>query len=94
MESEDNTKRGWKESCRMFEEEDHNSLQSCSTISSNNQKVPIRVLGTIQTTIKEEEHFSHCRIEILSDIRQKRYEGIHALRNSVTTLTNNSKFKH
>ena len=59
-ESDDNTKKSLKQLHMMFEGEDCQTLQTLSdngTLTSEDQKAPIRVLDAIQTTIKEEEHF-------------------------------------
>ena len=59
-EMEDNIKIGWKQLHMMFEGEDYQSLQvffNNDTITANDHKVLIRVLDTIQITIKEKEHF-------------------------------------
>ena len=72
--SEDNTKKGCKQLHIMFKRGNCQALQILidnDTITPEDQKVPIRVLDAIQTTIKEEEHFWHCHNEILLDLRQK-----------------------
>ena len=61
-ESEDNTKKEWKQLHMMIEGEDCQALHTLNnnvTITPEDQEVPIRVLDAIQTTINEEEHFWH-----------------------------------
>ena len=95
-ESEDYTKKGWKQLHMIFEAEDNQAIHTLinnGTIIPEDQKVPIRVLHAIQA-IKEEEHIWHYSNEILSDLRQTTDQGIQALSNCITTLINNAKFTH
>ena len=62
-------------------------------ITAEHQLTPINALKTIQTTIKEEEHYWHYRDEVLSDIRQQPDKQVHALNNRITTLVNNCSFQ-
>ena len=79
------------------EGEDHHALQifngNC-TITPEYQKVPKGVLDTVPKTINVEEHFWHYKDKILSDLRQKRDEGMHALSNCNTMLISDTKFTH
>ena len=58
----------------IIEVEDCQALQTLldnGTKDPEDQKVPIRLLDTIQTIIIEEEDLQPYREEILSDLRQK-----------------------
>ena len=61
------------------------------TITPEDQKVPIRLVDGIQTTIKEKEHFWHYRDKFLSDLRPKQMKEC-TLSNCITTLINIAKF--
>ena len=66
----------------MFQGEDRQALQLLlenNAITSEDQLTPSHTLNTIQTSIKEEEHFWHYRDELLSKFRQESSEGIHML---------------
>ena len=81
----------------MFTGEDRQTLQTLidnNTITPEDQYTPIRALKAIQTTIKDEEHYWHHRDEVMSDIRQKPDEQIHALNTRITTLVNNCRFQN
>ena len=80
----------------MFTGDDIQALQTLidnNTIISEDQLTPSLALKAIQTTVKEEEHYWHCRDEIMSDVRQQPNEQIHTLNTRITTLVNNCKFQ-
>ena len=59
-ESNDTTKKDWKQPQMMFEGKDCQTLQTLinkGTITLEDQKTPIGALDAMKTTIKEEEHF-------------------------------------
>ena len=94
-EQEDQHKKGWKQIKMMFMGEDRQALQTMidnNTITQQDQSTPIKALKVIQTTIKDEEHYWHCRGEIMSDIRQEPQEQVCALNTRITTLVTNCKF--
>ena len=80
----------------MFKVEDRQALQTLidnSTISPEDQLTPLSALKTIQSCIKDEEHFWHYRDEVMNNFRQQPNEHIHALNTRITTLVNNCKFQ-
>ena len=80
----------------MFTGEDRQALQTLidnNTITPEDQLTPSCTLKAIQTTIKEEEHYWHCRDEITRGVRQQSNEQIHTLNTRITTIVNNCRFQ-
>ena len=97
QEREDETKKRWKQIKMMFTWEDRQALQTLidnNMITPEDQLTPSHTLKTIQTTIKEEEHYWHYRDEKMSDIIQQPNEQIHTLNIRINMLVNNCRFQN
>ena len=80
----------------MFQGDDRETLQTMidnNTISQEDQQTPTRALKTIQSCIKDEEHFWYFRDEVRSNVQQQANEQIHALNTRITTLVINCRFQ-
>ena len=64
-----------------------------NTITQEDQLTPTKALKAIQSCIKDEEHFWYFRDDVMSNVRQKPNEQIHALNTRITTLVNNYRFQ-
>ena len=64
-----------------------------NTIMHEDQQTPTKALKTIQSYIKDEEHFWYFRDKVRSDVRQQPTEQIHALNTRITTLVSNCRFQ-
>ena len=95
-ETEDRTKKGWRQIKIMFEGENQalQTLLDNNTITTEDQCTPIPALNAIQTIIKDDEHFWHYHNEFISDLRKHLDEDTYALNTEITTLINNYKFTH
>ena len=94
-ERQDENKHGWKQIKMMFQGDDRETLQNMidnNTISQEDQQTPTRALKTIQSCIKDEEHFWYFRDKVRSNIQQQANEQIHALNTRITTLVINCRF--
>ena len=92
---EDETKRGRQQIKMIFQGEGRQALQTLldnNTITAEDQPTPTCALNTIQTTIKEDEHFWHLMDELFSDVGQQPNKDMYTLNNRITTLVNNCKF--
>ena len=95
LETDDQSRKGWKQLKLVFEGEDRKALQSLidsGVVTPEHMLNPKAALDAIGTTIKSEEHFWAYRDELVSDLQQQPDEGIHVLSQRIGDLISKSKF--
>ena len=95
LETDDQSRKGWKQLKLMFEGEDRKALQSLidsGVVTPEHMLNPKAALDAIGTTIKSEEHFWAYRDELVLDLQQQSDEGIHVLSQRIGDLISKSKF--
>ena len=79
----------------MFEGEDHQAIHTLidnNTVTPEAQETPVQALKAVQSVIKEDVHFWHHHVQLLSDFHQLPKEGVHALSNIICAIITKCQF--